>query len=163
LEYLDRSRDAEDERKTIEDVEKARYLELIAVIRPFLEAEVRVREQRPKPDHSGVAQEDQLELEFVRSLLSLDNRWHPQRAVYLQSTGARDGYAEIFRFPCCMTIVRDFRSMGVTDPPSQFRADGCREVPEAVRHEYRERSNPFRSELIRQFQILTGELDQAPS
>jgi TIR domain len=160
LEFLDQSRNADDERRTIEDVEKARYLELIGVIKPFLEAEVSVRERQPKSDHYGVAQENQLELAFVRSLLSLDNRWHPQGAVYLQSTGAADGYAEIFRFPCCETIVRDFRSTGETDPPSQFRADGCREVPEAARHAYRERSNPFRSELIRQFRALTGSRDQ---
>lgn len=156
LDFLAASRDAEEERKTIDAVEKARYLELVGVMRPFLEEEVRVREEMPESGHYGVAQEDRLELEFVRSLLHLEGKWHPEVAIHLTSLGAVDGYAEIFRFPCCQRVVKDFRSTGSTDPPSQFRSDGCKDVPKAVQYEYRERSNPFRSQLVQKYHESIG-------
>jgi len=112
LDFLAASRDAEESRKTIEAVEKARYLELVEVMRPFLEEEVRVREKMPEPDHPGVAQEMRLELEYVRSFLHLQGKWHPQEAVHLGSGGAREGYVEVFRFPCCQRRVEDFRNAG---------------------------------------------------
>lgn len=155
LDFLVASREGEEERKAIDKVEKARYLELVGVMRPFLEEEVRVREAMPEPNHYGVAREARLELEFVRSLLDLGNKWHPQAAMYLSSTGAAEGYAEIFRFPCCQRVVWDFRSTGASDPPSQFRSDGCKEVPKAVQYEYRQRSNPFTSALVGKYREIT--------
>lgn len=85
------------------------------VARPMIEAEIRAREAQPPSIHPGVRREQETELERIKSLLG--NRWHPVAAKHLASTGAQDGYAEIFVFPCCNTTVRDFLSTGEGDPP----------------------------------------------
>jgi len=112
LEYLQASRDAEHERRTIGQIEQARYLELVQVMRPFLEEELRIREAEPVSTHAGIAEEDRVLKERVRSLLNLDGKWHPEPAEHKASTGARDGYTEIFYFPCCKIYVKDFLSTG---------------------------------------------------
>jgi hypothetical protein len=159
LAYLAASRDAEGERRMIGEIEKARYLELVATMHPFLEEEIRIREAEPRANHGGVANEMRLELEALRALLYLESKWHPQPANFVQSTGAREGYAEIFRFPCCGRIAEDFRSLGVSEPPSQFRSDGCASVPEAIQHEYRARANPFHSLLVARYRSSVGAKD----
>jgi TIR domain len=142
LAYLTACQNAEAERRAITESEKARHLELMEIARPLLEAEIRAREELPPSDHPGVRKEQEVELERLRSLLQ--NRWHPRPARHLASTGAVEGYAEIFVFPCCNRAVRDFLSTGDGDPPFQFRTDGCEEIPKSLQHGYRSRSNPFR-------------------
>lgn len=160
LRYLDASRKLDAERRAISEAERARYLELVAVMRPFLEEELRIRESMPAPDQYGIAEEFvRQENEMVRSLLNLQNRWHPEPAVFIASLGAMEGYAEVFRFPCCDLTVRDFLSAGAADPPSQFRSDGCREVPVSVQHQVRERSYPFCPVLVTQYRRLAGSGD----
>jgi len=117
-------------------------------MRPFLEEELRIRESTPESTHAGVADEARVLKERVRSLLDLDGKWHPQPAEHKASTGAQQGYAEIFYFPCCNIYVRDFLSTGNYDAPSQLRSDGCQEIPESIRYEYRNPANPFYSSLV---------------
>ena len=132
------------------EAERERYLELIEVVRPMLEAEIRVREAQAPSSHPGVRQEQEVELERVRSLLG--DRWHPSAAKHVASTGAMEGYAEIFVFPCCNKMVRDFLSTGEGDPPLQFRSDGCRDIPPSLQHSQRRRGNPFRPVIVSQRQ-----------
>lgn len=153
LEFLSASRAAEAKRKTVGELEKARYLELIGVMRPFLEEELKIREAMPVSSHHGVAEEDRVEIAMLRGLLHLDNRWHPEPATHLASTGAVDGYAEVFRFPCCGQIVKEFRNNS-RELVSQFRPDGCVPVPEEIQYRYNEPSNPFRSVLIKRYRDL---------
>lgn len=148
LAFLAASRAAEDESRTISEIEKARYLELVRLTRSMLEEELKIRESLPKPAHYGVAEELETETETVRSLLNLQNKWHPVEAHHIASTGASEGYAEVFRFPCCRKIAKDFLSMGKGDPPSRFRADGCQDIPKSIQHGYKARPNPFWSALV---------------
>lgn len=122
--------------------------------REFLEEELKVRKSAPKSQHPGVAEEMEEAEVLIRSLLGLQIRWHPRAARHTASTGAMQGYAEIFTFPCCEAIVRDFLSTGEGDPPSQFRADGCEDIPESIRYDSRQRSNPFSSLLIAKYREL---------
>lgn len=155
LEFLSAGREAEARRKTIGELEKARYLELIGVMRPFLEEELRVREERTVSSHHGVAEEDRVEIAMLRGLLRLENSWHPQPPVHLRSTGAVDGYAEIYRFPCCGQIVKDFRGTS-GELLSQFRPGGCVPVPEEIQYQYNEPSNPLHSVLIARYRELVN-------
>lgn len=145
LAFLAESRSIETERETVASIEQARYRELVEVLKPFLEAEIKVREELPKSGHWGVENEGKQELAFLRSILSPHRRWHPEQAVHVSHTGASEGYAEVFRFPCCQKVVWEYRSAGPNEPPSQLRDDGCKDLPEAARRERRERSNPFTS------------------
>lgn len=52
--------------------------------------------------------------------LNYTNRYHPQEAVLVKSTGACDDYLEIYKFPCCGRIA-----VVGTGPVSRFRSDGC--------------------------------------
>lgn len=101
LSFLSASRAAEEERKTIGEVERARYLELIDVLKPLLEAEIEIRESMPISDHPGIAEEQRTEIKKLKGLLSLGNKWHPVPAVHRVSLGADQGYAEVFSFTCC--------------------------------------------------------------
>jgi hypothetical protein len=148
LAYLTACQQAEDDRVAMLEAERERYLELIEVVRPMLEAEIRVREAQPPSIHPGIRREQEVELERVRSLLG--SRWHPSAAKHVASTGATEGYAEIFVFPCCNKIVRDFLSTGEGDPPLQFRSDGCRDIPPSLQHSQRRRSNPFQPLIVSQ-------------
>lgn len=139
--YLNACQKSAAERMATLDAERVRYLELMEVATPMLEEEIRAREAQQPSEHAGVRKEQEVELERLRSLLS--NRWHPTAANHVGSTGAVDGYAEIFVFPCCKTMVRDFLSTG-EDPPYQFRSDGCEQIPVRLQHVHRRRSNPFR-------------------
>lgn len=150
LAYLMACQQAEDERVAMLEAERERYLELIEVVRPMLEAEIRAREAQAPSSHPGVRKEQEVELERVRSLLG--NRWHPSPAKHVASTGATDGYAEVFVFPCCNKMVLDFLSTGEGDEPLQFRADGCRDIPPSLQHSQRRRSNPFQPLIISQRQ-----------
>jgi hypothetical protein len=146
---------AEAERIMISQVEKTRYLELVSFTRQFLEEEIKIRESLPEPNHAGVAEERRVEFEAVRALLKLQGNWHPNSAIFVKYTGATEGYAEIFRFPCCGIYVKDFRSTGEGDPPSQFRSDGCVPIPNSVQYSYHARSNPFTSVLVWKYRELT--------
>ena len=150
LAYLTACQQAEDDRVAMLEAERERYLELIEVVRPMLEAEIRVREAQPPSSHPGVRKEQEVELERVRSLLG--DRWHPSAAKHVASTGATEGYAEMFVFPCCNKMVRDFLSTGEGDPPLQFRSDGCRDIPPSLQHSQRRRSNPFQPVIVSQRQ-----------
>ena len=150
LAYLTACQNSEDERVAMLEAERERYLELIEVVRPMLEAEIRVREAQAPSSHPGVRNEQEVELERVRSLLG--TRWHPSRAKYVASTGATEGYAEVFVFPCCKKTVKDFLSTGEGDPPLQFRSDGCRNIPPSLQHSQRRRSNAFQPLIISQRQ-----------
>ena len=147
LSFLSASRAAEEERKTIGEVERARYLELIEILKPLLEAEIDIRESMPVSDHGGTADEQRAEIEKLKGLLSLGNKWHPAPPVHRGSLGADQGYAEVFSFTCCNTQVKVFDSAGQSEPPSQFRPDGCRDIPGQARHTYSKRSNAFSSVL----------------
>lgn len=162
LDFIEASREAEEERRSISESQRIRYQELDRVARTFLEQELEVRESWPVPHHPGVADEMDTERELIRSLLGLQIRWHPQRARHVASTGAMEGYAEIFLFPCCGRHVKDFLAASDRDPPSQFRADGCQEIPESIQYESLQPSNPFRSLLVTHYQRLKAQGDDHP-
>lgn len=47
--------------------------------------------------------------------------------AYREATlGGLHGYPDFFRFPCCGVTVESV----VQQPPSQFRSDGCKAMPE---------------------------------
>jgi hypothetical protein len=153
LEFLADSRAAEEERAALAAIEQLRYRDFMDVLRPFLEAEIRIREGTLllSHEHEGHNNELRNELEFLRSMLREQRRWHLRPAVWVKMTGADDGYASVFRFPCCGQMVWDYRSAGNHDAPSQIRDDGCGDLPAtAIRHR-RERSNPFTSVLARRY------------
>jgi hypothetical protein len=133
LEYLAASREAEATRTTIGMIERNRHLELFGIVRPFLEEEVRVRESLPTPSLRGFYTQQLNELRRLKSILESKQRWHPEQAVYKGTTSATDGYAGIFRFPCCDAGVVDI-DYDVYFPPPQFRDDGCQVVPEPFRY-----------------------------
>jgi hypothetical protein len=142
LAYLNACQESEADSVATFDAERARYLELMEVAKPILEQEILAREAESPADHLGVRREQEVELERLKSLLG--DRWHPLTAKHVTSTSARDGYAEVFRFPCCDKTVLDFSSLGEGDPPNQFRADGCEQIPVRLQHGLWNRSNPFR-------------------
>jgi len=142
LAFLKACKEAEADRIATLEAERERFLELMEVAAPMLQAEIRAREAQPPSSHLGVRKEQEVELERVKSLLG--KRWHPSAAKHVASTGASEGYAEIFVFPCCNNMVRDFLSTGEGDPPLQFRSDGCQDIPASLQHSQRRRSNPFR-------------------
>ena len=154
FEFMEASEVAEDDRRAIAVVERARFQELDRVTRPLLEEELRVRESIPKSDHAGVADEMDNHEQLIRSLLGRQTRWHPQPAQHAQSTGAIQGYAEIFEYLCCNTTVEDFLATGTTDPPSQFRADGCEQIPESIQYESLKPMNRFISHLVKEYRAL---------
>jgi hypothetical protein len=151
---LQASRDLEEERRAIDEVERIRYQEIDRVTRDFLEEELRFRESQPSSGHRGVDDEMKMEEELIRSLVGRQVRWHPRAPRHLGHTGAVDGYAEIFEFPCCGKTIRDFWATSDRDAPSQFRADGCRTIPESIQYESLKRMNPFRSQLIEHYRRL---------
>lgn len=155
LAYLAASRAGDEARRKLFDAERARFLEIERVTREFLQAELELRESLPPSTHWGVADEERTEIELIRSLVEVQTRWHPQPAKHVQSTGANEGYAEIFLFPCCQRYVKDFLATSDSDPTSQFRADGCEEIPDALRHESPRRLNPFRSALVARYRSLS--------
>jgi hypothetical protein len=154
LDFIEASREAEDERRAISEVHRLRYQEIDRVTRGMLQEELNVRESLPRPEHPGVADEMNTERELIRSLLGLQIRWHPQSALHRGSTGASHGYAEFFEFPCCGLKIQDFLATSSSDPPSQFRADGCEEIPESIRYESSKPSNPFGSALVGAYRKL---------
>jgi hypothetical protein len=133
LAYLAASREAEAMRTTIGMIERARYLELLGIVRPFLEEEVRVRESLPMPDLRGFHTQRQIELRELKAILENKQRWHPEPPIYVGTTSATDGYAGIFRFPCCGQGVVDI-DYDQENPPRQFRLDGCQDVPVPIRY-----------------------------
>ena len=148
LDFLGASRQLEEERRAISEVERLRYEEIDRVTREFLEAELEFREGLPSSGHAGVDDELETAKQMIRSLVGRQIYWHPQPPEHLGHTGANEGYAEIYKFPCCGKAIKDFLATGATDAPSQFRADGCTEIPESIRYEFRKRSNPFKSALL---------------
>lgn len=152
LDYLDASREAEERRRAITDAERARFQEIDRMTRQFLQAELEIRESEAPSDHPGVADEQRAQLELIRTLAGVQTRWHPRLPRRVQNTGAREGYAEIFEFPCCGLHVKDWTG----DPPSQFRADGCEDIPEAIRYESLKPMNPFQSLVLARYRGLTA-------
>lgn len=146
LTYMSACHEAEIVRVAELEAERERFLELMEVVTPMLEAEVQARVALFPSSHPGVRKEQEVELERVKSLLG--KRWHPTAARHIASTGATEGYAEIFVFSCCNKMVRDFLSTGEADPPLQFRADGCQDIPSSLQHSQRTRSNPFRPVIV---------------
>jgi hypothetical protein len=133
LAFLAASREAEAMRTTISSIERNRHLELFGIVRPFLEEEVKVRESLPTPTSRGRYTQQLNELRRLKSILDSKQRWHPEPAVYKGMTSAVDNYAGIFRFPCCNAGVVD-TDYDENNPPSQFRDDGCQDVPEPIRY-----------------------------
>lgn len=64
------------------------------------------------------------ELQVLSNTLGERRRWHPKPAEFHKALGALEDYCEVYRFPCCGKFV----VMG-DGSPSQFRADGCQDVP----------------------------------
>ena len=160
-EFIEASRELEAERRALEDLQRIRFQEIEHVTRELLAEELRVREAQPPSRHHGVADEQRTEISKLRSLVERADRWHPQPARHLGSGGATDGYPEYFEFPCCQLRIKDILATGSSDPPSQLRGDGCREVPASVRYESLRRSNPFRSKLVERYRAaLAAALDE---
>jgi hypothetical protein len=162
LDLLEASRDVEAERHRIEELQRIRYQEIERVTRELLAEELRVRESQSIPVGSLVADELNTHTELVRSLVSTPTRWHPQPARHLGSSGAMQGYAEYFEFPCCGRRIKDFLATGTEDPPSQLRADGCQEIPPNLRYEPVKPSNPFSSRLVWEYRRLAA-AEEEPS
>lgn len=56
----------------------------------------------------------------IQEKLNYEGRFHPLEAELVAKLGASEDYCEVYKFPCCGTIVQ------VSDGPiSRFRADGC--------------------------------------
>lgn len=161
LEFFSESRAAEDERAALAAIEQVRYRDFMDVMKPFLEAEIQIREEDLKSS-GWLYKENRAELELLRSLLREQHRWHPRQPVQVANTGAVDGYALVFRFPCCGKPCWDYRSVGNDDPPSQLREDGCQDLPETAIRRHRERLNPFTSMLADQYRDSAGRGLNAP-
>ena len=129
----------------------------------LLSEELRVRLAAPPSNHAGVADEQRSLIERIRSLVERVERWHPKPAVHIASTGAMDGYAEIFQFPCCDAIVKDFLATIDRDAPSRLRSDGCTPIPASTRYESPNRTNPFQSKLVAEHRQLQAELGPRPT
>ena len=142
LDYLAACREVEKEKEAANEAARQRYLEIDRITRGMLEEELRIREAELRPERSVLAELQEAQIELIRSLLR--GKWHPQRAVHVTSTQ----YSELFRFPCCDKFARDFQSSSDGDPPSQFRSDGCREIPKSVQYETSVRSDQFHSVLV---------------
>jgi hypothetical protein len=162
VEFIEASRELEEQRRALDDLQRIRYQEIDHVTRELLEQELRVRESEPVSKHYGVADEQRNEIAKLRSLVERVDRWHPLPARHLGSGGAVDGYPEYFEFPCCQLRIKDFLATSERDPPSQLRGDGCREIPPSARYEPLRRSNPFHSSLVRHYRALLGEGHVAP-
>jgi hypothetical protein len=57
----------------------------------------------------------------LQEKLNYEHRFHPEKPVWVSSTGAMDDYCEYYKFPCCGKGV--LMGDGV---PSQYRFDGCK-------------------------------------
>lgn len=166
LDFLTASQEDEDERHAMSVVAKARYLELDRVARSMLEEELRVREEAPPTpptDSYWVIKEAESDLELIRGLLGKQKNWHPEAPQHVGHGGAVEGYPEIYQFPCCDTSVWVYTQIGYDVPPSQFRADGCREIPKEVQYEALQLSNPFRSSLVGKYVSLKNQSQPEPA
>ena len=143
LQYLAASREAEGTRTTIGMIERTRFLELLGIVSPFLEEEVRVRELAlerkglmgqlfPLPDYYHQSQL-WTEVRELKALLENKQRWHPEPAVYKGVMDGRAGYSSRFRFPCCDAPLVDDNYDEENLPP-QFIYNGCQDVPEPIRY-----------------------------
>jgi hypothetical protein len=65
------------------------------------------------------------ELQVLLNKMGLNKRWHPQPALLYKELGPQEDYSEVYLFPCCGLFV----IVGDWNPPSQYRADGCRATP----------------------------------
>ena len=57
----------------------------------------------------------------IQKKLNYENRFHPEKPIWVGNLGAIDDYCEIYKFPCCGKSV----VMGDGEP-SQYRYDGCK-------------------------------------
>ncbi|MFJ9847197.1 toll/interleukin-1 receptor domain-containing protein [Kitasatospora sp. NPDC101155] len=130
LDFLHLGREQEEEVRLISEIQGARLDELREIVEPYLLAEIRLRERRASSVHPFHIDEFRQMTAYLKSLLKIEaKKWHPERPVHVQATGARDGYADIYQFPCCGKYASEF---GAQYPP-QFSSEGCRDVPEAIR------------------------------
>ena len=161
--FIESSRELEEERRAVDDLQRVRYQEIDRVTRDLLAEELRVKESLPVPSHPGIADEQRTEIALLRSLVERADRWHPQPARHLGSGGATHGYPEYFEFPCCELRIIDYLATSA-EAPSQLRGDGCRQIPRSARYEPLRPSNPFRSTLVGEYRRLAAEhaAEQAP-
>ncbi|SOB88470.1 toll/interleukin-1 receptor domain-containing protein [Streptomyces sp. 1331.2] len=141
LSFLRAGREQEEEVRLVAEIQRARLDELREIVEPYLLAEIRLREQHEASVHPFHREEFRQMTDYLRSLLRIEaKKWHPQRAAHVQATGARDGYADIYRFPCCGKYAREFGAQH----PSQLSSEGCRDVPEAIRARPRQAPSDWR-------------------
>jgi hypothetical protein len=74
---------------------------------------------------SSSTQNVKAEINAIENFLAFDGKWHSAPAELHKNLGAIGDYSEVYRFPCCGTLV----TMG-DGPPGQYRADGCIGKPE---------------------------------
>jgi len=74
---------------------------------------------------SAVQEDLRNELEVLQNTMTQCRRWHPLPAELYSSLGAQEDYCEVYRFPCC----GKYAATGEDRPPSQYRADGCSDLP----------------------------------
>lgn len=137
--YLAACRVAEDESQQAENFNAVRYATMDYYSRPLLLMELRAikavswadsgKGKDPDFGRGNQWSRNKVEIEF---LLGSHDKWHPKPAriteapEYRESTiGAYHGYPDFFEFPCCGTVVET-----ISEPPSQFRSDGCTPIPE---------------------------------
>jgi hypothetical protein len=64
------------------------------------------------------------ELQELLNDMSEKKHWHPMPAEECGNAGAQGDYCTAYRFPCCNKyVIADVQS------PTQYRADGCQELP----------------------------------
>ena len=63
-------------------------------------------------------------LQVLLNDMSDQKRWHPKQAEEVANMGMQGDYCEVYRFPCCGLVV-----IADGPAPSQFRTDGCKDLP----------------------------------
>lgn len=99
--------------------------------RIFLEARIEAADPKHRPFLKLNSDQEELrnELQVVLNLQETRKRWHPRPAEHLKNLGPQEDYCEVYHFPCCgySVVVGD-------SAPSQFRADGCEDLPSRMTH-----------------------------
>jgi len=98
--------------------------------KPFQKRNLEVEIEASDPKHQKFIKISANQVDLKNQLQILLNtmrqrrRWHPQPAEHFKNLGAQEDYCEVYRFPCCgkRVLIGD-------KTPSQYRADGCEDVP----------------------------------
>jgi len=122
---VDRSNRIEAYRKARADAMDSYVRALLQTRIDTLNAESRSLRVNPRSDFSYQQKSNEEEIDTVANFLSPHGRWHPKPADQGGNTGPRGDFVDIFKFPCCGTVV-----LTENVAPRQFRADGCCESPE---------------------------------